>query len=104
MEILVGPDISKFGSPDGFTSKSPINGLPPLTKNHMKNYALSQFTHSIHAIRMTGSIQPFINLPFWTFWNGPMLSNSFKLIGAFPPFEGGNDENCGGSDGSNANP
>ena len=53
---------------------------------------------------MTNSIQPFIDLPFWTFWNGPMLSNSFKLIGAFPPFEGGNDENCGGSDGSNANP
>ena len=49
-------------------------------------------------------MKTFINLPFWTFWKGPIFSNSFKLIGAFPPFEGGNDENWGGNDGSNANP
>lgn len=38
LEILDGPDKSKLGSPDGFTSKSPINGLPPLTKNIYEKY------------------------------------------------------------------
>ena len=30
-ELLVGPVMSKLGSPEGSTSKSPMNGVPPLT-------------------------------------------------------------------------
>ena len=30
-ELLVGPVMSKLGSPEGLTSKSPMNGVPPLT-------------------------------------------------------------------------
>ena len=37
-ELLEGPDKSKLGSPDGFTSKSPINGLPPLTNKSYVRY------------------------------------------------------------------
>ena len=52
----------------------------------------------------TFSLDIFANLPFCTFWKAPAFSNSLRLIGTFPPSDGANEENCGGSELSKANP